>query len=61
MDDIIYFSRRAAEEVERATRAATTAAVRAHYQLSELYLDEIARLEARRTEVTVPASAPAAV
>ena len=41
MDDKDYFLRRAAQEVDAANRANTSAAKRAHLELADLYLLEI--------------------
>ncbi len=40
-DDILYFERRAEEEIALAQAAATAHAVQAHYRLATLYLDRI--------------------
>ena len=42
--DLLYFQKRAEEEVKRAQRATSPAAVAAHYTLSELYLARVAEL-----------------
>ena len=43
--DLRYFQKRAEEEVKRAQRATSPAAVAAHYALSELYLERVAELQ----------------
>ena len=40
-DDILYFERRAEEEIALAQAAVTAHAVQAHYRLATLYLDRI--------------------
>ncbi len=40
-DDLVYYERRAEEEIACAQSAATADAVQAHYRLATLYLDRI--------------------
>jgi hypothetical protein len=40
-EDVIYFQRRAEDEIELAQRASHSKAVQAHYRLASEYLDRI--------------------
>ena len=53
MDDKDYFLRRAAQEVDAANRANTSAAKRAHLELADLYL-----LEIENSSATVETAGP---
>ncbi|MBX3562666.1 MAG: hypothetical protein KF780_12750 [Sphingomonas sp.] len=42
--DLVYFQRRAEQEVKRAQAASNPAVVAAHYGLAEIYLDKVSLL-----------------
>lgn len=54
-DDSHYYERRAEEALDRAQQAIHPAAVRAHYQLAELYIERMLDCRAKARGIGGPA------